>query len=81
MMALVTDTTPHEFVLQIGDAHVYKDHVEAMEEQLKRDPYEFPEFRWTRTKDQVGDIDGFKVDDFEVVGYKSHGKIAMKMSV
>lgn len=81
MIALVTDTIPHEFVLQIGDAHVYRDHVDAVQEQLTREPYPFPEFRFKRTKAEVGDIDGFRLEDFEVVGYKSHGKIAMKMSV
>ncbi|GAA5926678.1 thymidylate synthase [Sporobolomyces koalae] len=81
MIAFVTDTIPHEFVLQIGDAHVYLDHVDALGTQLDRTPYEFPEFQWTRRKDDVGSIDGFKLEDFKVVGYKSHDSIPMKMSV
>ncbi|BGP20227.1 hypothetical protein JCM10213_005919 [Rhodosporidiobolus nylandii] len=84
MIALVTDTTPHEFILQLGDAHVYLDHVEPLKTQLERTPYEFPEFRWTRSKEEVGSIDGFKFEDFEIdARYKerSHGTIAMKMSV
>lgn len=81
MIALVTDTIPHEFVLQIGDAHVYRDHVDAVKEQLTREPYPFPEFRFKRTAEEIGDIDGFMLGDFEIVNYKSHGKIAMKMSV
>lgn len=81
MMAYVTDTIPHEFVHQLGDAHVYRDHVEPLKEQLERTPYEFPEFRWRRTSQEVGEIDGFKLEDFEVVGYKSHPRLDMKMSV
>lgn len=81
MIALVTDTTPHEFVLQIGDAHVYRDHVDALKEQLDRRPFDFPQLRFKRTKEQVGDIDGFHTDDFEIVGYQCHKRIDMKMSV
>lgn len=81
MIALVTDTTPHEFILQMGDAHVYRDHVEPLEEQLKRTPFEFPEFRWKRGKEEVGGIEGFETEDFEVVGYKCHKRIDMTMSV
>jgi thymidylate synthase len=80
MIALVTDTEPHEFILQMGDAHVYKDHVEPLMTQLAREPREFPKLRINRTKEQIGDIDGFMMEDFEVVGYMPMGKIEMKMS-
>ena len=80
MIALVTDTEPHEFILQMGDAHVYKDHVEPLMTQLAREPREFPKLRIKRTKEEIGDIDGFVMEDFEVIGYKPMGKIEMKMS-
>lgn len=47
-------------------------------EQLKREPYAFPKFKFGR---QVPDIDSFKYEDFVVEGYKCHGKIEMKMAV
>ena len=81
MIAYMTDTEPHEFILQMGDAHVYKDHVEPLKEQLKREPREFPKLKWARGKEEIGDIDGFKLEDFVVEGYKPMGKIEMKMSV
>lgn len=81
MIALVTDTIPHEFILQIGDAHVYLDHVDALQTQLERTPYDFPAFEWKRSKEEIADIDGFELGDFKVVGYKSHDSIPMKMSV
>ncbi|KAK4056418.1 Thymidylate synthase [Microbotryomycetes sp. JL221] len=81
MIALVTDTVAHEFILQLGDAHVYKDHVEALKQQLNRQPFEFPEFNFKRTKEQVGDIDGFELEDFDIVDYQCHKRIDMKMSV
>lgn len=84
MIALVTDTVPHEFILQLGDAHVYLDHVEPLQTQLAREPFEFPAFRWNRSSDAVGSIDGFRADDFVIAPeYKanSHPSIPMKMSV
>lgn len=81
MIALITDTEPHEFILQMGDAHVYRDHVEPLKTQLEREPRDFPKLKWARSKEEIGDIDGFKVDDFVVEGYKPWGKIDMKMSV
>lgn len=80
MIALVTDTEPHEFILQMGDAHVYKDHVEPLMTQLEREPRDFPKLNIKRTKEEIGGIDGFRTEDFEVVGYKPMGKIEMKMS-
>ncbi|KAG8914559.1 Thymidylate synthase [Tulasnella sp. 417] len=67
--------------MQLGDAHVYRDHVEALEIQLKREPRPFPKLRWKRTAEEIGSIDGFAYDDFVVEGYNPMGKIEMKMSV
>ncbi|KAK4683980.1 thymidylate synthase, partial [Tremellales sp. Uapishka_1] len=78
MIAHVTGTEAHEFILQMGDAHVYKDHVEPLRIQLEREPRDFPTLKWAR---EVDDIDGFRTEDFVVEGYKPLGKIEMKMSV
>lgn len=78
MIALVTDTEPRELIIQLGDAHVYRDHVDALGIQVEREPRPFPKLRWAR---EVKDIDDFKYDDFVVEGYSPHGKLDMKMSV
>lgn len=72
MMAQVTDTEPHELIMQLGDAHVYQDHVEPLRRQLERVPRPFPTLHWKR---RVDDIDDFKYEDFEVRGYSPHPKI------
>lgn len=77
MIALVTGCDAHEFILQMGDAHVYRDHIEPLKVQLQREPREFPTLKFAR---QVSDIDDFKSEDFVVEGYKPLGKIEMKMS-
>lgn len=79
MIAKVTDTVAHELIMQLGDAHVYRDHVEALQVQLEREPRPFPKLRWAR--DDFASIDDFQAEDFIVDGYKPLPKIDMKMSV
>ncbi|KAH9168296.1 thymidylate synthase [Lactarius sanguifluus] len=78
MIARVTDTQPHELIIQLGDAHIYRDHVDALNIQLTRQPRPFPTLRWTR---DITDIEDFTYDDFVVEGYDAHPSIPMKMSV
>jgi thymidylate synthase len=78
MIAKVTGTEARELVIQLGDAHVYQDHVKALEVQLQREPKPFPTLRWAR---DVQDIEDFKYADFVVEGYECHPSIPMKMSV
>lgn len=82
MIAHITNTEPRELIMQLGDAHVYKDHVDALRDiQLARTPRPFPKLRLKRTAEEVGTIDGFLYEDFVVEGYNPLGKIDMKMSV
>jgi thymidylate synthase len=58
---------------------VYLNHVDALEEQLKRTPVDpFPTLHFKR---DVKDIDDFTNTDFEIRNYKHQGKITMKMAV
>lgn len=79
MLAHVCDLVPGSFTHVMGDAHVYVDHVDALEQQLEREPRDFPELSISREKG--GSIDGWKVEDFVVKGYNPHKSIPMKMSV
>jgi len=78
MIAHVTGLVPGDFVHTLGDAHVYSNHVEALKVQLEREPKEFPKIVIKRKVEKIEDFD---IDDFEVVGYQSHPKIAMNMAV
>jgi len=78
MVAHVTGTEPHELIIQLGDAHVYKDHVDALNVQLDRVPRAFPKLRFKR---EIGAIDEFVLEDVLVEGYDPYPSIAMKMSV
>ena len=78
MIAHVTNLKPKELIIAIGDAHIYKNHVEQANEQIKREIYEFPTLK---IKGNIQCIDDFKYEDFEIENYKSHGIIKAKMAV
>jgi len=78
MIAHVTGLVPGDFVHTLGDAHVYSNHVEALKTQLEREPKTFPKIVIKR---EVELIEDFNIDDFEIVGYDPHPKIAMDMAV
>lgn len=78
MVAQVTGLQPGEFVHTIGDAHIYRDHMEQVQLQLQREPRPLP--RMIINPD-VKDINDFRYEDFELVGYDPHPHIAGKVSV
>jgi thymidylate synthase len=79
MLARVCDLTPGSLTHTMGDAHVYLDHVDALNVQLEREPRPFPTLEIKR---EIGcDIDGWGAEDFVIKGYDPHKTIAMKMSV
>jgi thymidylate synthase len=80
MIAQVTGTQAHELIIQLGDAHVYKDHVEALRTQLDRVPRDFPKLHFNR-KTEIHDIEDFKYEDFVIDNYDPYPSIPMKMSV
>lgn len=80
MLARVCDLVPGSLTHVMGDAHVYADHVDALQIQLQRVPRAFPTLS-ILNHPPGGSIDGWQLEDFEVEGYNPHKAIAMKMSV
>ncbi len=78
MVAQVTGLKAHEFIHSLGDAHIYKNHFEAVKEQLSRTPLPSPTLS---LNPEVTTIDGFTMDDIELVGYESHPAIKAAMAV
>jgi len=71
MVAHVCGMVAEEFIWVGGDAHVYANQWEALEEQLDRDPLESNGARlWLNP--EVTDIDGFRFNDLRIDGYQSH---------
>lgn len=78
MIAQVTNLKPGELIITIGDAHIYLNHVEQMELQLSRKPYDLPTLL---INPGVSDIDYFSLQDFEICEYKYHPAIKGDMAV
>jgi len=78
MIAQVCDLEYGEFVHSFGDAHLYLNHLEQVDEQLSRSPMKLPEMK---INPDVRDIFDFKYDDFELVGYESHPHIKAEVAV
>jgi thymidylate synthase len=83
LLAKHTGLEAHDFVYFLGNCHIYEEHIEPLKEILKRDPYEFPTLRINikdiQTRETRENISDYKVEDFEVTGYKSHEVIKMPM--
>ncbi len=77
MIAHVIAADVGELVMVLGDTHIYMDHIDQVKEQLGRERFELPRLVINR---QVTDIDDFKMEDFSLHGYQSHGAIAARMS-
>ena len=72
-----TNCIPHEITIKIGDAHIYKDHIEAVNTQLKRIPIKFPQLNiLCPVKDNIND---YTVDDFKIENYNPSPTIKAKM--
>jgi thymidylate synthase len=78
MIAQVTGLKPAEFILTLGDAHLYLNHLEQAREQLARTPRPFP--RMTLNP-EVQDLFAFRYEDFTLEGYEPHPAIRAPIAV
>ena len=81
MIAYMTNTEAHELVIQLGDAHVYKNHIDALKLQLERKPKQFPTLKFKRRADEIKSIDGFQYHDFIVENYEPHPRIPVSDTI
>ena len=79
MMAKITGLVPHEFIHTLGDAHIYLNHLDAVKEQLSREPYPMPQLR-IKDRGQTT-INDFAMTDFELIDYRHHAPIKAIMAV
>ena len=78
MIAQVCGLKPGEFVHTLGDAHLYRNHLEQVDTQLSREPLPLPVMK---INPDVKSIFDFKYEDFELVGYQSHPAISAPIAV
>jgi len=78
MVAQVTDLKPGEFVLTLGDAHIYLNHLEQVREQLTRSPRPFPKLKLNPAVKELLD---FRYEDFTLETYDPHPAIKAPIAV
>lgn len=78
MVAQVVGLEPGDFVHTLGDAHLYSNHLEQVDEQLSRTPYSLPTIK---LNPQIRDIFDFTFDDFELFDYQAHPHIKAPISI
>ena len=78
MVAQVANLQPGEFILTLGDAHLYLNHLDQAREQLKRTPRPFPRMRLNPARRELLD---FQYEDFTLEGYEPHPAIKAPIAV
>ena len=78
MVAQVTQLNAGDFIHTLGDAHLYTNHIEQAEIQMRRKPCNLPKMI---IKPSIDNIFDFKFDDFELQGYKALPHIAASVAV
>lgn len=78
MVSQVCGFEPYEFVHTLGDAHIYLDHLDQINEQLTREPKKLPKL-WLNP--EIKSIFDFTIDDIKILDYDSWPAIKGKVSV
>ena len=78
MIARICSLHAGEFVHVLGDAHLYSNHFDQAREQILRKPGRLPQLQIHRTPES---IDGFRFEDFEIIGYDAQSHIAAPIAV
>lgn len=77
LLALECGLEVGELLITMGDAHIYKDHIEQVKEQLSRECRELPSLKIKKKRFY---FEGYKWEDIELVGYDPHPTIKGVMS-
>jgi len=78
MIAQTAGLQPGDFVHTFGDAHLYSNHMEQVEEQLSREPRPLPVMS---INPAVTDLFSFQYDDFELKDYDPYPPISAPVAV
>jgi len=78
MMAQVCGYEVGDYVHTFGDAHIYLNHFEQVNEQLSREPRSLPTLKINREKKSIFD---FEYDDFEIENYDPYPGIKAPIAI
>jgi thymidylate synthase len=83
LIAHVCNLQVGEFIHTFGDLHIYSNHLEQVEEILRREPLPLPklEFQNAENLKRLEGLLNFKYENLKLENYQSHGKIAAPVAV
>lgn len=81
MIAHVCGLDVGDFILTIGDAHVYNNHMDQVNILLEREPLPLPNVMLSPELAMTGRVDLFNMDDIKLLGYQHHTEIKAEMAV
>jgi len=87
IIAKEVNMVPDELIGNLGDVHLYKNHIEQAKEQITREPMELPSVQINPTLFEGGkpdpnklDLDYYSIHNFELLNYNSHPTIKAPLS-
>ena len=83
IIAYMTNKIPYELIGNLGDCHIYKNHIKGVKEQIKRIPHELPtlklpEVYWTDLDSYLKQV---KTSDFILENYEHEPAIIYPMAI
>ncbi len=80
IIAKILNLKPKRFIHSFGDAHIYKNSIEQVKEQISRDPKKLPKLKIPNLN-SLEDLNNYKIEDFILIGYDPHPPIKARMAV
>lgn len=87
IIAKEVNMVPDELIGNLGDVHLYSNHIDQAKEQISREPYELPSLEIHPTLFEFGkpdpnklDLEYYSIHSFELSGYQSHPTIKAPLS-
>ena len=85
ILAKEVGMVPDQLIGNLGDVHLYSNHIDQAKEQINRDPYELSELIindefWNPDASFLSQIDHIEPDDFYIKNYQSHARIKAPLS-
>jgi thymidylate synthase len=78
MISQITGIEMGTLTFNINDCHIYERHIDLLQEQVSREPFESP---MLFINPDVKNFDDFKISDFELINYKSHESVKFEIAI
>lgn len=78
IIAKLCNLEPDEVTISLGDCHIYESHLDAVMQQLDREPLNLPKLIIPEFK-SLEEVEQSKFEDYKIIDYSNHGSIKAEM--